>query len=477
VSGRYPVAYRGSERRSRPESGLSTGSMPDPRLALLATPAIRSLLPPALAEELLGPLVVEDAGVFAPILAPLAPDLVIGALGVVAVVAGLELLLKLRATDPVVGMTKGLLEPPPGWDVNCNIGGSAFGPIIGTYPFLLNTCGQVHQETLSGMDTRGAYWYGHPKFATTPTGLYYYYDSEPPPTLPDMAVTRTMVIVAGAGGGGIITQPFYFIPSVLYPREWESTWEAFVQALDPFLLPVNGFGVAPLPLPFSELPYRSLSPFRVEQRQAGPSGGYYPGVGVPIPDIGTGADVDELPWVPSVEGRPGPTLIAQVLATGQIFQSSVPPSGQLPTAAPWGWKDRKNYVRGVGSNKAVQLAGFTTELVDIVQAAWDALPKSDRTPVKRYWYKDSAGKWHSRRPQNDRGVPITHPRPQVMLQDLWNHWRDMDVHKFSDNAASALLIDALFGVPSQLANQAFVGSHSVLGGSGPTHGLGLGPAL
>lgn len=313
---------------------------------------------------------------------------------------------------------------------------------------------------------------------------------------------------------------------VLRPDLW--------QAVDPFTLPINVPWYAPAPLPYPLVPYRPwYAPERApnEQPQRGPMRQPAPGPRIyPAP-----APVPEVPYVmPSVPRAPGippgihpgprPQPIPDPSPAGWPWEEVVPgqwgprfetngtrqrlsrpsPDQQRnarPSRPRPGDKERKMRA-SYSSVGMVRLGGMGTEIVDAIQALWDAIPTrqcdfpqdqncsfnvSDckgakikyaqpKTKKPRYWYKDSAGKWQSRTPLNNKGHAISHPHPQQMLRDLYNHFGDMDLCSAANNLIHNFLEDYSIGKTSQKANEAYFKASKRLG-SKPPVGLGTGPAM
>jgi hypothetical protein len=94
--------------------------------------------------------------------------------------------------------------------------------------------------------------------------------------------------------------------------------------------------------------------------------------------------------------------------------------------------------------------------LDGVESIWDALPDKLKKKLRpRYWYKDEDGKWKSRVPRDERGKPITHPRPQDMLRDIYDNVDKIDWTDAANNYLKNFLEDYAYGKASQKTSQKF----------------------
>lgn len=91
-------------------------------------------------------------------------------------------------------------------------------------------------------------------------------------------------------------------------------------------------------------------------------------------------------------------------------------------------------------------ANFVTESADMIGAIWDALPDYAKTGMKQV----------HRRKVNGGGtvwVKKYHPTPQEMMQDLWDHWRAVDINEMMWNIVRNQLTDAAIGKVASKINQ------------------------
>jgi hypothetical protein len=135
-------------------------------------------------------------------------------------------------------------------------------------------------------------------------------------------------------------------------------------------------------------------------------------------------------------------------------------------------------VKASASGRAIRITGKGTEVLDFIESIWDAIPKRqcEPNPVleggevcsnvsdckgKRIKYekplhraprrkvRKDDGKWITVIARNAYGRPITHPRPQHMLQDIWNHWNKIDVCSAGQNLLTNEFKDFVIGKASK----------------------------
>lgn len=125
---------------------------------------------------------------------------------------------------------------------------------------------------------------------------------------------------------------------------------------------------------------------------------------------------------------------------------------------PLGHKEKKFSAVGL---VAYAFAAGITEGHDFLSAVWMALPKEDRAKVRG---RKLGGKTLF---PGDPGYIWGKPVNQTfgnMVNDLYNHWDDIDWNKAQGNIVKALAVDALVGVPAIIATRNFNKSRYSSGG-------------
>lgn len=153
-------------------------------------------------------------------------------------------------------------------------------------------------------------------------------------------------------------------------------------------------------------------------------------------------------------------------------------------------RDRK--YGGKGQLRVWMAIGAATEVDEMLECAWKSIPLKLRKPIygrkvhgqtMYYWnkyYAKSHGISEEDRADHNRrfklGKPV-HQTPQNMVDDIVNHYDEMDRRKFEDCFLENAVMDAAIGIPSILALKYYREFEKSIGVSHKWLHLGTGPAL
>lgn len=113
-------------------------------------------------------------------------------------------------------------------------------------------------------------------------------------------------------------------------------------------------------------------------------------------------------------------------------------------------KERKRKKGATDRDTAYALAdslmNTVTESADVIKSVWEALPYGVREP-RRYW-------------DGDQYRNIT---PEQMMQDIWDHWDQLDIGRAIKNIIIDQAVDAGIALPNMLARMSWSDAMKALG--------------
>jgi hypothetical protein len=177
-------------------------------------------------------------------------------------------------------------------------------------------------------------------------------------------------------------------------------------------------------------------------------------------------------------GRAGPTF---ALTYGGVVEQAPGPQSILPSKPPRMEAEKKFQLRS-SSKLAVRALGHATEVIDFVEALWDAIPykdpvtgKSNHKTSPKNWVK-IGGQWQQVTRRNDRGVPYTHPSLSAMLGDIAKNLNKVDPKEALKNVVWNEVKDRAIAKAQKTANAPFLKAQAKYGSKRPV-GTGFGPLL
>lgn len=258
------------------------------------------------------------------------------------------------------------------------------------------------------------------------------------------------------------------LPAFDLPEELPIVWPWL-----PELLPITQPVADPQPMPFRVRPARPASPYYDAGYEA-PDRSV-----VMLSDLyGFATSPNDLP---STRGLPNP-LPGGPPMFPPVSVNHAPPGE--------GTKDKK--YRGAKAMAIWMALGAATEVDEMLECAWKALPKNKRKRIlgKKlggqtiYWWNPKWAKKHGYtteqiKAHNDKvkvARPV-HQTPQNMLDDLSKGFESLDRKKFEDCFLENAVVDAAFGIPSVIAVKNFREFQQKALGSTSWMHIGTGPAL